>query len=590
MPPGNKLFREEALERLSSPEQLDKLMRVVSPQTWLPLVSMGCLIVGAGVWSVVGRIPLTVTGAGVLIRPRHVVQFQAPKEGQILNINVKAGDRVKQGQVLATVDQSQLQKELELQKAKLAQLQQQNQSTLALRKQQIALQLITLQQQQKDLEESLRRESLAPMLRQETLQALEQKRLRLEESVRREQVTPLLRQQTLTALAQKRKSLEESVRREQVTPMLRQQTLAALAEKRKSLLERKQQISTLLKTLQQRVETRRGLFEEKIVSQDVLLQSEQELLNAQTQVSDIDTQLKELDVQKTNTEREYLQNLNKVDEFKNAIKEIDVQVTNTEREYQQNLNRIDEFKTNLQEIQVQKTNAKREYLQAQNRIDEFQTKIKEIEAQKAQQVQQDVEKSLDKTNQTQEIKDKISQLEVQLAQSSQVISKHDGYVLDTSVMPGQIVGAGTRLGIIEAEDSHVKLESIVYFADKDGKQIKQGMNVQVTPSVVKRERYGGIVGVVTNVSPFPVTTQEIVAVVGNEELAKSLAGENGARVQAFVQLQEDATTKSGYNWSSSKGPELKVSSGTTTLVRVKVGEVAPISYIIPLFRSWTGVY
>lgn len=562
MSQGNKLFREEALERLSSPEQLDKLLRVVSPQTWLPLVSMGCLIVGAGVWSVVGRIPLTVTGAGVLIRPRHVVQFQAPKEGQILNINVKAGDRVKQGQVLATIDQSQLQKELELEKAKLAQLQQQNQSTLALRKQQIALQLITLQQQQKDLEESLRRESLAPMLREETLKALEQKRFRLEESVRREQVTPLLRQQTL----------------------------AALAEKRKSLLERKQQISELLKTLQQRVETRRDLFEEKIVSQDVLLESEQELLNAQTQVSDIDTQLKELDVQKTNTEREYLQNLNKVDELKNALKEIDVQVINTEREYQQNLNRIDEFKTNLQEIQVQKTNAKREYLQAENRIDEFQTKIKEIEAQKAQQVEQDVEKSLDKTNQTQEIKDKIAQLEVQLAQSSQVISKHDGYVLDTSVIPGQFVGASTRLGIIEAEDSHVKLESIVYFADKDGKQIKQGMNVQVTPSVVKRERYGGIVGVVTKVSPFPVTTQEIGAVVGNEELAKSLAGENGARVQVFVQLQEDATTKSGYNWSSSKGPELKLSSGTTTLVRVKVGEVAPISYIIPLFRSWTGVY
>ncbi|MEG4959157.1 MULTISPECIES: hypothetical protein [unclassified Microcoleus] len=112
------------------------------------------------------------------------------------------------------------------------------------------------------------------MLREETLKALEQKRFRLEESVRREQVTPVLRQQTLTALAQKRKSLEESVRREQVTPLLRQQTLAALAEKRKSLMQRKQQISKLLQTLQQRVESRRGLFEEKIVSQDVLLQSE----------------------------------------------------------------------------------------------------------------------------------------------------------------------------------------------------------------------------------------------------------------------------------------------------------------------------
>ena len=533
-PAGNKLFREEALERLSSPEQLDKRMRVISPQTWLPLVSMGCLVVAAGVWSVVGRIPLTVTGAGVLIRPRNVVQFQAPNNGQVLNLNFKSGDRVKQGQVLATIDQSQTKKELELQKLKLAQLQQQNQNTDRLQKQQIAQELKTLEQQQKDLEESLRRESVAPMLREETLKALEQKR----------------------------QSLEESLRREEVTPKLRQQTIAALAEKRKSLQQRKQQISSLLQTLQQRVSTRRRLFEEKIISQDVFLQAEQEYLNAQTQVSDIETQLKELDVQQTNTERDYLQSLNKIDETKNGIEEIKIQKTNTDRDYSQTLNKIDELKT----------------------------KIKEIESQKTKLVQQDVEKSIDKTNQIQEVKYKIAQLEVDLAKSSQIISPYDGYVLETSVVTGQIVGAGNRLGTIEAEDSNAELESIVYFADKDGKQIKPGMNVQITPSVVKRERYGGIVGVVTKVSPFPVTTQEIAAIVGNEDLAKTVAGDNGARVQVFVKLQEDSTTSSGYKWSSSKGPSLKVSSGTTTLVRVKVGEVAPISYIIPIFRSWTGIY
>lgn len=48
MQQGNKVFREEALERLSSPEQLDKLMRVVKPQTWLPLASMGCLVPSPG--------------------------------------------------------------------------------------------------------------------------------------------------------------------------------------------------------------------------------------------------------------------------------------------------------------------------------------------------------------------------------------------------------------------------------------------------------------------------------------------------------------------------------------------------------------
>lgn len=530
----SKLFRTEALERLSSPEQLDRLMQVTSPQAWVPLVSMGFLIAVAGVWSVVGRIPLTVTGSGVLIRPRHVVQFQARSAGQLLTLNIKAGDVVRQGQVLATIDQSNIKQQLQQEKAKLNQLLLQNQNTDRLQKQQIALQLRTLEQQQKDFEETLRRESVAPILHNETLEALEQKR----------------------------QSFEQSLSREQVAPVLYKKTLTALAEKRKSLQERSSQIRSLLQTLQQRVETRRSLFEQKIISQDALLQSQQELLNAQAQVLDIEAQLKDLEVQKTSSEREYLQNLNKVDEIKN----------------------------NIQEIKVQRTNAKRDYLQNLNKLDEIKTKIKDIEAQKTKLLQQDLEKSINKLNQIQEVKSKIAQLRLQLTQSSQITSKFDGRILEVGVLPGQVISVGTRIGTIEAEYSNAKLQSLVYFADKDGKQIKPGMTVQVTPSVVKRDRFGGIVGVVTNVSPFPVTTGDITAQVGNEDLARSLANSSAARVQVQVQLQKDPNTVSGYKWSSSNGPALNLSSGTTTQVRVKVGEVAPISYIIPIFRSWTGIY
>jgi HlyD family secretion protein len=533
---ARKLFREEALERLNSPEQLDRLMQVVSRQAWVPLVSMGLVVAVAGIWSVVGRIPLTVTGSGVLIRPRNVVQFQSLGAGQLLTLNIKPGDVVRQGQVLATIDQSSIKQQLQQEKAKFIQLQEQNQDTDRLQKQQIALSQRTLEQQQKDLSESLRRESVAPTLHSETLRALEQKR----------------------------QSLEQSLSREKVEPVLYKQTLAALAEKRKSLLERKQKISSLLQTLQQRVETRRSLFQQKVISQDVVLQAQQDLLNQETQLGDIQTQLKDLDVQKTSSEREYLQNLNRIDDIKN----------------------------NIQEIKVQKTNADREYLQNLNKLDDIKTKIKDIEAQKTKLVQQDLERSIGKLNQIQEVRRKIASLTLQLTQSGQIISKYDGRVLSVGVLPGQIVSAGTRIGTIEAEDPNTKLSSLVYFADKDGKLLKPGMSVQVTPSVVKRDREGGIVGVVTNISPFPVTTQDITAQVGNEDLARSLASSNSnaARVQVFVELQKDPTTISGYKWSSSSGPALKISSGTTTQVRVKVGEVAPISYIIPIFRSWTGIY
>ena len=62
------IFRKESLERLSSPEQLDQLMQVVSPRSWLPLASLGILIGLALLWSVLARIPITAVGKGLFVR------------------------------------------------------------------------------------------------------------------------------------------------------------------------------------------------------------------------------------------------------------------------------------------------------------------------------------------------------------------------------------------------------------------------------------------------------------------------------------------------------------------------------------------
>ncbi|WP_445638419.1 NHLP bacteriocin system secretion protein [Nostoc sp. DSM 114161] len=472
------IFRPEALDRLSSPEQLDRAINVVKPQAWLTLATMGFVVAVAGVWSVFGKIPLAVTGQGILIKPHHVVEFQAPSSGPLLTLKVKPGDVIKQGDVLGIIDQSVLKQQLQQEQVKLQQLQTQNQETDRLQKLLIDQQIITLGQQKMDLENNLRREQSAPKLRD--------------------------------------------------------QTLRAIAQKRQSINSRKQQINYLLKSLQTRVENRRRLFGDRVISQDMVVQAEQEYFNTQAELSDIDVQLKDLEIQETTTQREYLENLNRIDEIKTKIKELNTQ------------------NTKLQE--------------------------------------QDLKQKIDKANQIREVKRRIAQLELQLSQESRIISKYNGHILEVSVVPGQMMNPGTRLGSIEAEQPNSKLMSLVYFANKDGKQIKPGMSVQVTPSFAKREREGGIVGTVANISSFPVTTQDITAIVGNKEIAASLAGKGEAKVQALVELEENSTSISGYKWSSSNGSDVKISSGTTTSVQVKVGEKAPISYIIPMLRSWTGIY
>lgn len=65
--PRTPPFRAAALERLSSPERLDTLLRVVRPSAWIPLATLLGLAVATTAWAFLGRIPVTAQGRGVLV-------------------------------------------------------------------------------------------------------------------------------------------------------------------------------------------------------------------------------------------------------------------------------------------------------------------------------------------------------------------------------------------------------------------------------------------------------------------------------------------------------------------------------------------
>lgn len=53
---NNDVFRKVSVERLSSPEQLDTLMRVTSPKGWLALAALGLLLISAIAWGFGGTL------------------------------------------------------------------------------------------------------------------------------------------------------------------------------------------------------------------------------------------------------------------------------------------------------------------------------------------------------------------------------------------------------------------------------------------------------------------------------------------------------------------------------------------------------
>ncbi len=264
----NNIFRKEALLRVASPEQLDQLVQVVSPKRWFSLAALGALVVTGFTWSVFGRIPMTVAGRGVLIYPSQVVSVQSSTSGRILSINVQVGDLVKKGQVLATIDQSELQKQLQLARNKLAQLRLQDRSASS------------MQTQRSTIDES--------------------------------------------AIAQQRQTLQQSLQTVQsLTPVLREKGLNSIQQSRKALQQRLQTLRETLPTYKKRWEDRHAIFVQGAVSKDTILQAQQDYLNAQAQINDAESQLKQLDLKEADAQREYLRNVNQVNELKTQLKSLD---------------------------------------------------------------------------------------------------------------------------------------------------------------------------------------------------------------------------------------------------------------------------
>ncbi len=61
------IFRKVALDRLSSPEELDQLSRITSPRAWLGLAAIAGLLLAVLAWSILATIPTFVEGEGALV-------------------------------------------------------------------------------------------------------------------------------------------------------------------------------------------------------------------------------------------------------------------------------------------------------------------------------------------------------------------------------------------------------------------------------------------------------------------------------------------------------------------------------------------
>src|SRR5262245_307770 len=68
---SRRIFRDAALERLNSPEQLDQRTSVIPPALSLLVASVTVIVLAALAWAIFGSVPTRTTGRGVLLSDRE---------------------------------------------------------------------------------------------------------------------------------------------------------------------------------------------------------------------------------------------------------------------------------------------------------------------------------------------------------------------------------------------------------------------------------------------------------------------------------------------------------------------------------------
>ena len=82
----SRIFRKVSLERLSSPEQLDQILRVTNAKGWGALLGILILLGVSVVWGYEGSVAAKAAGQGLIVR-----------SGGVLNVVTAGGRPAREG-------------------------------------------------------------------------------------------------------------------------------------------------------------------------------------------------------------------------------------------------------------------------------------------------------------------------------------------------------------------------------------------------------------------------------------------------------------------------------------------------------------
>lgn len=97
------LFRKNALDNMSTPEKLDRQVKIIRPSMWIVAVILIAGMITFTMWAFTYTITDGVTIDGVVFSNQDVVQIHAARKCMLNDVLVSEGDNVEIGDLLAVV-------------------------------------------------------------------------------------------------------------------------------------------------------------------------------------------------------------------------------------------------------------------------------------------------------------------------------------------------------------------------------------------------------------------------------------------------------------------------------------------------------
>ena len=576
------LYRKSVIDRLSSPEQLDRMIVIASPQLWLAALGAALIVVAALVWSIVGRLPSKVDANGIFVSDQGVTSVYADVSGTVDTLSVAEGDSVQAGQLLLSVSSEDTQKQIDDLVQRIAKVESVTLTSTGDESNSDTQQLLNLKTQFTTGSISASQQAVTLAKYQAELNALtpQLEAAKSELDAARDayyaaigktvDIDAELNYSSKQTAYNNKLSLYESAKSQKENARITyENNLKAAQEELNQDPETNESFLAILASCLQNIGDANACKPDGLESyaQYAALQaSYQNYANTAEleakQKSDLDSAKSDFD-KAADEYKDY-------SEDKANLSADQSTLGNTYQEkstaYNTLLNQQQSLQSQIISLQAQLTTA--------GMSDNTQSKS----------TQEQFETAKEATLST--LNEQLQTAQEQL-QKTRVYASSSGKITQLLASEGSVVQQGSEIARIRPEEDSQDI-IMCYVPVTSGKSIEPGMKVIVYPTTVNKQEYGHMEATVLSVDDYITNSSNIQSQLGDESLVQAFTA-NGPVVGVTCQLRTDETTASGYYWSSEKGRSLTLAQGTMVTADIVTEEKAPITLLIPLLKEKLSV-